>query len=191
MGSDEGFRETVTASSMDLSAFSVGMTAANAELSISEGEAEEQSRSDDGVLRAPMAIVEANIDDMNPEFYTNVFERLFEAGAVDAFLTPIIMKKGRPANKLTALTPYRHLEKVVETFFKETTSIGLRIINADKRFLPREMVEVTTPWGSVKVKACYLHGELVNFAPEYEDCRRLSKETGVAVKTIYQAALKK
>lgn len=153
---------------------------------ISEGETEEKGLYEDGLFHEPMAIVEANIDDMNPEFYPTVLERLFEAGAVDAFLTPILMKKSRPANMLTVLTAYRHLEQVVETVFQETTSIGVRIINAEKRFLPREMIEVATPWGSVKAKACYLRGELVNLAPEYEDCRRLSKEAGVPVKMIYQ-----
>lgn len=138
-----------------------------------------------------MTIVEANIDDMNPEFYGVIMERLFAAGAVDVFMTPIIMKKSRPANKLTVLTRRVHLEQVVEVIFKESTSIGLRIITAEKRVLPRETVECQTPWGSVKAKACYLHGELVNLAPEYEDCHRLSNETGVPVKRIYQEAIKK
>lgn len=133
-----------------------------------------------------MAIVEANIDDMNPELYAVVMEQLFSAGAVDAFLTPILMKKGRPANILTALTPPECLDQVTKVFFTETTSIGLRIQQVEKRYLPREMITVTTPWGPVKAKACYLQGKLVNLAPEYDDCRRLSQEAGVPIKQIYQ-----
>ncbi len=134
-----------------------------------------------------MVVIEANIDDMNPELYSAVMEELFLAGAVDVFITPIIMKKGRPASILTALTPSEGVDKVVEVFFRETTSIGVRIKQVEKRFLPRKIVEVSTPWGSVKAKMCYLNGEMVNIAPEYEDCRRLSRETGVALKKIYQS----
>ena len=138
-----------------------------------------------------MAVIEANIDDMNPEFYSVVMDRLFEAGAVDVFLTPIIMKKGRPANKLTALTPAKVVDDVVKIFFKETTSIGLRINWVEKRFLPREIIDVETPWGMVKAKACYLDGELVNLAPEFEDCKKLSEKKGVSIKRIYQSILEK
>ncbi len=134
-----------------------------------------------------MAVIEANIDDMNPEIYSTVLDKLFQAGAVDAFMVPIIMKKARPANILTALTPPEKLNQVIKVFFKETTSIGLRISYRDKRFLPREMIQVSTPWGAVNAKACYYQNELVNLALEYEDCRRLSEEVGVPVKMIYQA----
>lgn len=144
---------------------------------------------DDGLFHSRLAVVEANIDDMNPELYGEVMERLFAAGAVDVYLTPIIMKKGRPANLLTALVSDEFVDRVAETIFRETTSIGLRISPAEKRFLPREIIAVPTPWGPVKAKACYLRGEMVNLAPEYEDCRRLSREAGVAVKIIYQAAM--
>ena len=138
-----------------------------------------------------MAIIEANIDDMNPEFYGLLFDKFFTAGAVDVFLSPIIMKKGRPANKLTVLSPPKEVDSIVEIFFKETTSIGLRINWVEKRFLPREIVEVETPWGDVKAKACYLDGEMVNLAPEFEDCKSLSQKTGVPIKRIYQSILKK
>lgn len=142
----------------------------------------------DGLNSEQVIVVEANIDDMNPEIYGTVFEKLFEAGAVDVFLTPIIMKKGRPANILTALTTETSLDKIVETYFKETTSIGLRINYGEKRFLPREKVEIETPWGPVLGKVGKLNGEIINLALEYEDCRRLSSEAGIPVKAVYQTA---
>lgn len=145
---------------------------------------------EDGLFHGQMAVVEANIDDMNPEIYSAAMENLFTAGAVDVYIVPMIMKKARPANVLTVLTPPAALDKVVETILRETTSIGLRISYVEKRFLPRKMVELQTPWGMVKAKACYLKDELVNLAPEYEDCRRLSAETGIPVKQIYQTAKK-
>ncbi|MCK4260445.1 MAG: DUF111 family protein [Halanaerobiales bacterium] len=133
-----------------------------------------------------MAVIEANIDDMNPELYRSVMEKLFKEGAVDVFMIPIIMKKGRPANVLTALTPPERIDQVVEVFFRETTSIGLRISQVEKRFLPREIIEVPTLWGKVKAKACYYKGEMVNLALEYEDCRRLAEEVNIPIKRIYQ-----
>jgi uncharacterized protein (TIGR00299 family) protein len=130
-------------------------------------------------------LLETNIDDMNPEIYSYVEEKLFKSGALDVFKTPIIMKKGRPAIKLSVLVNKKVEKKVLEVIFKETTSIGVRKFNVEKIMLNREFFKVSTIYGEVTVKSSYYKGELVKSKPEYEDCKRLAEENNVPISKIY------
>jgi uncharacterized protein (TIGR00299 family) protein len=123
-------------------------------------------------------LVEANIDDMNPQAYPYVLERLFAAGALDAFLTPVIMKKGRPAHVLTALVEPGRLDGVVSAFTTETTTIGVRISSVHRRKLQREEVEAVTSFGTVKAKRVIRNGVAVTTA-EYEEASRIAHATGL------------
>jgi len=131
-------------------------------------------------------ILETNIDDMNPEFYGYVEERLFEEGALDVFKTPIIMKKGRPALKLSILVDDKREKDILDVIFKETTSIGVRKFKVEKIKLKRNFTKVQTRYGDVTIKNSYHQGKIVKFKPEYEDCKRLAKENNVPIVEIYR-----
>ncbi|HEY2749003.1 MAG TPA: nickel pincer cofactor biosynthesis protein LarC [Polyangia bacterium] len=135
-----------------------------------------------------VAVVEANIDDMNPELCEPLLEALFAAGAVDAWFTPIIMKKSRPALTVAALCPPALRDAVAGALLRESTTIGVRFSSHARMVLPRRTVEVDTPWGKVPVKVAG-EGENVNAAPEYEACRAVAVAAGVPVKRVYLAAL--
>lgn len=135
-----------------------------------------------------VALVEANIDDMNPELCEPLFEALFAAGAVDVWFTPIVMKKSRPALTVAALTPLGARDAVAAAILRESTSIGVRFSTRQRTILPRRIVEVDTPWGKVPVKVAG-DGDAANAAPEYEACHALAASAGVPVKRVYLAAL--
>ena len=139
--------------------------------------------SDDEVV-----VVEANIDDMNPELCEPLLDALFAAGAVDAWFTPIIMKKSRPALTVAALCPPAAREAVATALLRESTTIGVRFSSRQRLVLPRLLIEVDTPWGKVPVKVAG-EGDSANAAPEYEVCRKLAGAAGVPVKRVYLAAL--
>ncbi|WP_028309238.1 nickel pincer cofactor biosynthesis protein LarC [Desulfitibacter alkalitolerans] len=130
-------------------------------------------------------MLECNIDDMNHEFIDHIMGRLFQAGARDVYITPIQMKKNRPALKLSVLYGKEIEEKVFSIIFTETTSIGIRKYPVEKVMLDRKTQSVETPWGNVNVKLAYYKGDLANIAPEYEDCKRLAEKTGLPIKHIY------
>jgi pyridinium-3,5-bisthiocarboxylic acid mononucleotide nickel chelatase len=138
-----------------------------------------------------MIMVETNIDDMNPEFYDHISQRLFDAGAVDVFSSPILMKKNRPAQKLSILAPSTDFQKIKKIVFEESTTFGLRYYSVDRAILDRKNVVVETVYGSVNVKIGSLNGEVLQIAPEYEDCKALSKEKQVPLKQIYNETLQK
>lgn len=142
-----------------------------------------------GLVTDEVRMVEANLDDMNPELFAPVMEALFAAGAVDVWLTPITMKKGRPATQLTALAAAEELEAVVAALLRESTTLGVRVSTWERRCLPRERVTVETRFGAVRVKLGKLGGRVVNAAPEYEDCVELARQAGVAAKDVYGAAV--
>jgi uncharacterized protein (TIGR00299 family) protein len=133
-------------------------------------------------------VIETNIDDMNPEIYEYVLEQLMSAGALDAFLTSVSMKKGRPGALLTVLSLPEKEEVLCEIILRETTSIGVRIREERRRKLDRELVEVATEFGPVMVKVSSFRGEVVTRSPEYEDCKRIAHERGVPLKDVYRAA---
>lgn len=135
-----------------------------------------------------VTVIETNIDDMNPEFYQYIMTRLFENGAVDVFLTPIQMKQARPATLLTVIVAAENLNRVLEVIFTETTTLGVRTYQAKRYKLAREEIVVETEHGKIRVKLGKLKGAVVNFAPEYEDCRRVADEEHIPIKQVYEAA---
>jgi pyridinium-3,5-bisthiocarboxylic acid mononucleotide nickel chelatase len=138
-----------------------------------------------------MIMVETNIDDMNPEYYDHITQRLFDAGAVDVFSSPILMKKNRPAQKLSILTPSIDFQKIQKIIFEESTTFGLRYYSVNRAILDRKNVVVETAYGSVNVKIGSLNGEVLQIAPEYEDCKALAQEKQVPLKQIYNETLQK
>lgn len=136
-----------------------------------------------------VSIVETNIDDMNPEFYDSVFDRLFKAGALDVYTTPIMMKKNRPAVLLSAVCPVEKVEHVSEVILTETSTFGVRITNAHRRCLDRKWHTVSTKYGDIRIKIGLLGGREIVASPEYEDCRKAADTHGVSVQTVYKEAL--
>jgi pyridinium-3,5-bisthiocarboxylic acid mononucleotide nickel chelatase len=132
-----------------------------------------------------MLMIQANIDDMNPELCSYIGELLFEQGANDVFWIPIIMKKGRPGVMLNVLVAEAELERMEEIIFRETTTIGLRYLRASCHRLGRDFHRVDTQWGPVSVKAGYHRGKLVQFAPEFKECEQVAKQYGVPLKLVY------
>jgi len=140
--------------------------------------------------REEQYILETNIDDMNPELYEYVEEKLFTRGALDVFKTAISMKKGRAATKLSVLVDGIHEKNVLDIIFKETTSIGIRKLKVDKIMLPRDFVTIKTQYGDVTVKNTYYQGEKVKYKPEYEDCKRIANEKNIPIARVYQEVCK-
>jgi len=125
-----------------------------------------------------VSLVETNIDDMNPQVYPFLVEKLLQLGAHDAYLTPIIMKKGRPGVLLSVMVNRSKLDAVVDLVYDQTSTIGLRIQNIGRRKLPRQHIEIQTSFGLVKAKAVQRHDEEV-ITPEFEECRRIAEEQHV------------
>jgi pyridinium-3,5-bisthiocarboxylic acid mononucleotide nickel chelatase len=142
-----------------------------------------------GTAGARTLEVQANIDDMNPEFFEHVMDRLFAAGALDVFLTPIQMKRGRPAIQLGMLVEESLLDSVLGIIFSETSTIGVRMHPVERRKLDRESILVVTELGKVSVKIARWEGKVVNIAPEYKDCLRIAQEKNVPLKDVYASAL--
>ena len=140
-------------------------------------------------IHDPVLCIEANIDDMSPEICEHALAQVFEAGAVDAWWSPIVMKKGRPALLLSALAPEAAADAVIETILRETTTIGVRFAPRSRRVLAREVVEVDTPYGRLPVKVARDGDVVVNIAPEYEPCREAATRQGVALKRVLAAAI--
>lgn len=135
-----------------------------------------------------VAVIEANVDDMTGELASVAIQAALDAGALDAWAQPIVMKKGRPALLLRALSELEHEEAVVEALLRETTSLGVRMARMDRRCLPRARLEVETELGSVGVKVGWLDGRPVTVSPEFEDCRGAAERAGVPIKVAYAAA---
>ena len=135
-------------------------------------------------------VIEANIDDMTPQNFAYVTEKLLAAGALDVFTVPIQMKKGRPGHLLQVLAEAAAVDAVSQIIFRETTTIGIRRHEVDRTTLQRDFVEVETEYGKIKIKVSRLDGEVVNAAPEYEDCARVAREKDIALKQIQALAMK-
>ena len=135
-----------------------------------------------------IAIIETHIDDMNPELYEAVFERLFARGALDVTLTPLFMKKNRPANKLTVLSPLPHVDELSRLILQHTSSFGVRIHEAWRHKLERFHRHVDTRFGPIAVKCGTLDGRIVQAAPEYDACKQAAREHGVPVRLVYAEA---
>ncbi|MBI3610291.1 MAG: nickel pincer cofactor biosynthesis protein LarC [Nitrospirae bacterium] len=131
-----------------------------------------------------MTLLETAIDDLNPQVYEHLMERLFAAGALDVYLTSITMKKGRPGILLSALAEPHQAQALMEIVFEETTTLGIRQTEVQRRKLPRASQEVETRFGRVRVKAVTRSGGLQKRLPEYEDCKRIAQETGLPLRQI-------
>ena len=135
-----------------------------------------------------VVVLECNIDDMNPQFFGGVMDRLYGAGALDVCYAPVQMKKNRPGTMVTIVAPVPRRDALLDVLFRETTTIGVRYHEADRACLAREWVSVATPFGPVRVKVASRNGAVVNAAPEYDDCAARAAEHGVAVKDVHAAA---
>jgi uncharacterized protein (DUF111 family) len=141
-------------------------------------------------LSDSIVVLEANLDDMNPQLFSYVQQKLLAAGALDAFGVPVQMKKGRPGLIVTVLASPADAEAMSHILLTETTTLGVRIRLEQRRILDRRHVTVASPWGPIRVKLGLLRGEVVNCAPEFEDCRTIAEATGVPLKTVLNEALR-
>lgn len=130
-------------------------------------------------------LLECNIDDMNPEYYDHISEKLFRAGASDVYFSNIIMKKGRPGIVLKVICEKGSEEVLRDIIFTDSTSLGIRTFIFRKETLSRQFDRITTSWGEVRIKRSFYKGREVSVKPEYDDCRRISEETGIPVKEIH------
>src|SRR6185295_13334743 len=139
---------------------------------------------------ASVVVIEADIDDMNPQLFGVVMETLHAEGALDVFYTAIQMKKNRPGTLLTVVAPPDARERLTAAIFRETTTIGVRYSEMSRECLDREEVSVATPLGAVRVKVARRDGRVLNAAPELEDCARIAREHQVPVKEVQALAIK-
>ncbi len=138
-----------------------------------------------GVEKMPALLIESNIDDMNPENYEYIMDMLFDAGAQDVWLDPIIMKKSRPAIKLTVLCDNSSQNAIEQIILNETTSLGLRCFPVLKSSLKRKSRTIETIYGSIQIKEAYYLNDTIKYKAEYEDCIRAAKEFKVSLKNVY------
>jgi len=138
-----------------------------------------------------ITVLEANLDDLNPQVFGYVMDRLLEEGALDVFGMPVQMKKNRPGTLLTVLCQPADAAKLTHLIFAETTTLGVRRREEQRQVLARRWVNVHTQWGDVRVKIASMNGTVTNYAPEYEDCRRIAAEHHVPLKEVMQEAVGK
>jgi len=135
-----------------------------------------------------ISVLEANLDDLNPQVFGYVMDRLLEEGALDVFGVPVQMKKNRPGTLLTVLCKPGDADKLTQLVFSETTTLGVRRREESRQTLARRWESVRTEWGEVRIKIASMNGTVTNYAPEYEDCRRIAAEHHVPLKTVMQEA---
>lgn len=144
----------------------------------------------DGYVSDEAVLIETNIDDMNPEFYDYIMDQLFSLGALDVFLTPIQMKKNRPAHMLSIIVYEQDLKEILEVLFSESTTLGVRIREIKRLRLAQQNFIAETKYGKIRVKVGIFKGEIKNIAPEYEDCKKMTKQHQVPLKEVYEEAKK-
>jgi len=144
----------------------------------------------DGYVSDEAVLVETNIDDMNPEFYDYIMEQLFSQGALDVFLTPIQMKKNRPAHMLSIIGYEQNLKEILEVLFSEATTLGVRIREVKRLRLAQQNFIAETKYGKIKVKVGMFKGKIKNIAPEYEDCKKIAQQYKIPLKEVYEEAKK-
>jgi uncharacterized protein (TIGR00299 family) protein len=137
-----------------------------------------------------ISVIEANLDDMNPQIYGYLQEKALAAGALDIYTTPVQMKKNRPGTLLTILSKPSDTNALMSMIFAETTSLGVRTYRAQRRILPRESVSVHTQYGDVRIKLSRVNGHIQHIAPEFEDCRKLAVENNVPLQRVISDALR-
>jgi len=136
-----------------------------------------------------ISVLEANLDDLNPQVVGYVIERLLDAGALDTFAVPAQMKKNRPGILLTVLAKLEDAARLTHIIFTETSTLGVRRREERRQTLARKWITVETRWGNVRLKIGSMNGTVTNYAPEYEDCRKLAAQHHVPLKSVMQAAL--
>jgi len=143
-----------------------------------------------GLPMEEIGVLEANVDDMTPQVFAYAMERVLQQGALDAFGTPVQMKKNRPGMLLTVLCRPEDSQRLTKTILAETTTLGVRMRREGRAALARRHVNVSTRWGEVRMKLANLNGTVSNYAPEYEDCRRIAAEQNVPLKNVMQEAIR-
>ena len=136
-----------------------------------------------------ISVLEANLDDLNPQVFGYVLDRLLAEGALDVFSMPVQMKKNRPGTLLTILCKPEDSARLTKIVFTETTTLGVRQRQEQRSTLTRRWFPVSTPWGEVRMKIASMNGTVTNYAPEYEDCRRIAEEKHVPLKSVMQEAM--
>jgi uncharacterized protein (TIGR00299 family) protein len=136
-----------------------------------------------------ISVLEANLDDLNPQVVGYVIERLLDAGALDTFAVPVQMKKNRPGILLTVLAKLEDASRLTHIIFTETSTLGVRRREERRQTLARKWITVETRWGNVRLKIGSMNGTVTNYAPEYEDCRKIAAQHHVPLKSVMQAAL--
>jgi pyridinium-3,5-bisthiocarboxylic acid mononucleotide nickel chelatase len=142
------------------------------------------------LLDEEIAVVEANLDDMNPQIYGYFLEKALGAGALDVYTTPVQMKKNRPGTLLTVLCKPQDTNALMSLIFAETTTFGVRTCRAQRRVLPREWVSVATDYGDVRIKVSRVNGRILHVAPEFEDCKKLAAEKDVPLQRVIASAMR-
>jgi uncharacterized protein (TIGR00299 family) protein len=138
-----------------------------------------------------ICVIEANLDDMNPQIYGYFLERALAAGALDVYTTSVQMKKNRPGTLLTVLCKPQDANALTSLIFAETTTFGVRTTNAQRHILPREHVSVSTTFGDVRIKLSRANGRILHVSPEFEDCRKLAVEKNVPLQQVINEALRR
>ena len=154
-------------------------------LSIGESQSELATNASQEII----TVLEANLDDLNPQVFGYVMDRLLQEGALDVFGIPVQMKKNRPGMLLTVLARTQDAPKLTEIIFSETTTLGVRRRDENRQVLARKWITVTTKWGDVRLKIASMNGTVTNYAPEYDDCRRIAAEHHVPLKDVMQEAV--
>jgi uncharacterized protein (TIGR00299 family) protein len=154
-------------------------------LTVGESGAEAHAAAEEAI-----AVLEASIDDLNPQVFGYVMDRALAEGALDAFGTQLQMKKNRPGMLLTVLAKPSDAERLAKLIFAETSTLGVRIRQEQRRALGRRWVSVQTRWGEVRMKVASLNGSITNYAPEYEDCRKIAGEQHLPLKSVMQEAIR-
>ena len=138
-----------------------------------------------------ISVIEANLDDMNPQIYGYFLEKALAVGALDVYTTPVQMKKNRPGTLLTVLCKPQDTSALATLIFAETTTFGVRTTTAQRRILPREHVSVSTTFGEVRIKLSRINGRIQHAAPEFDDCRKLAVEKNVPLQQVINEALRR
>src|SRR5947208_10706386 len=154
-------------------------------LSIGESQPELATNASQEII----TVLEANLDDLNPQVFGYVMDRLLQEGALDVFGIPVQMKKNRPGMLLTVLARTQDAPKLTEIIFSETTTLGVRRRDESRQVLARKWITVTTKWGDVRLKIASMNGTVTNYAPEYDDCKRIAAEHQVPLKDVMQEAV--
>ncbi|MDX9819171.1 MAG: nickel pincer cofactor biosynthesis protein LarC, partial [Desulfococcus multivorans] len=170
---------------------SVGYGAGTADLEIPNllrvqiGDTEDDAA---GYRTEQVAVMETVVDDMDPQIWGHVVQRLFDMGALDVFLSPVQMKKHRPGTLATVVCRPEHVRIFADVLMRETTSIGVRWRTEDRITARRVVVSCDTPLGTVRCKFAFREDEIINVKPEYDDCRRIACETNLPLKTVMETA---